>query len=463
MTDPSPFTDPGLSRMTVIAAAPARRVDGGWLQEGVAALVGVTAALGFGGVMIALEVPLEICFVLTAIAGLGGALVYEVATRRRWERVVIGRLDAGFASQDRLTREVARNSTDIHKLKDGLAETAAALDVQAARLPAAAASIETRMLNVIAQKLGAMGNKLSLQPKLTQDRKTDTFLDLELSPPPRKGPPVSKLEEALNPRARKFSDAALGDMVRQAVRHERLDIYVQPIMTLPQRKPQMLELYGRVRARSGISLSAERYMRIAANDALIPAIDQWMLEHCIRILSDPQAQMPGDLPCVLNIEAAALGDAKFMKTLTAFLASDRTMARRLIFDLAQADLDALDPKFVPVLAALAQLGLRFAMDSVRRRTVNVDRLRKLHIRYLKLDAAWLIREAGQANGRARLARLKRQLDSAGIDLIVERIETEDELRDLLDLSIDHGAGYLFAKPEHYGAWRERHFKPKRAA
>lgn len=449
------------SRMTVLQpAGPARQR---WLREGLAAAAGIIAALVLGAALLVLHVPVETVFVLTAITGIGGALVYEVSTRRHWERLVIARLDATSAAQDRVSREVARNGTDIHKLKDGLAETAAALDVQAARLPAAAASIETRMLNVIAQKLGAMGNPLSRQPKLTQDQRGDDFLDLELAPPARKSVPISKLEEALNPRAKKFSDAALGDMIRNAVRHERMDVYVQPIVGLPQRRPVMIELYGRIRARSGISLSAERYMRIAANDSLVPAIDQWMLEHCIRMLSDPLAQMPGALPCVLNIEAAALGDARFMKTLVGFLATDRAMARRLIFDLAQVDIDALDPKLAPVMQALTKLGVRFAMDSVRRRKVNIDRLRQLNIRYLKLDAAWLIREAGQQGGRARLTRLKRQLDSAGIDLIVERIETEDELRDLLDLSIDFGAGHLFAKPEHYGAWRERQAKPKRAA
>jgi cyclic-di-GMP phosphodiesterase TipF (flagellum assembly factor) len=38
------------------------------------------------------------------------------------------------------------------------------------------------------------------------------------------------------------------------------------------------------------------------------------------------------------------------------------------------------------------------------------------------------------------------MDSAGIDLIVEKIETEQMLVELLEYSIDFGQGYLFGEP-----------------
>ena len=42
--------------------------------------------------------------------------------------------------------------------------------------------------------------------------------------------------------------------------------------------------------------------------------------------------------------------------------------------------------------------------------------------------------------------MKRRLDRAGIDLIVEKIETEQMLLELLDYNIDFGQGYLFGEP-----------------
>ena len=42
--------------------------------------------------------------------------------------------------------------------------------------------------------------------------------------------------------------------------------------------------------------------------------------------------------------------------------------------------------------------------------------------------------------------IKRVFNRQGMDLIVEKIETEPQLLDLLDLKIDYGQGYLFGKP-----------------
>ena len=43
--------------------------------------------------------------------------------------------------------------------------------------------------------------------------------------------------------------------------------------------------------------------------------------------------------------------------------------------------------------------------------------------------------------------LKGAMDRQAMDLIVEKIETEEMLLELLDLKIDFGQGYLFGEPK----------------
>ena len=43
--------------------------------------------------------------------------------------------------------------------------------------------------------------------------------------------------------------------------------------------------------------------------------------------------------------------------------------------------------------------------------------------------------------------LKGAMDRQAMDLIVEKIETEEMLVELLDLKIDFGQGYLFGEPK----------------
>ena len=51
-----------------------------------------------------------------------------------------------------------------------------------------------------------------------------------------------------------------------------------------------------------------------------------------------------------------------------------------------------------------------------------------------------------ADASLQLHRMKRALDRAGINLIVEKIEEEEQFIELFDFGIDFGQGYLFGNP-----------------
>ena len=94
------------------------------------------------------------------------------------------------------------------------------------------------------------------------------------------------------------------------------------------------------------------------------------------------------------------------------------------------------------LERLLELGCRLSVDQVESLSVDPDRLFKREIRFVKLEAAELLSETGRDTFRT----LKQELDRRAIDVIVEKIEDEQELIELLDQGIDFGQGYLFGEP-----------------
>ena len=63
-----------------------------------------------------------------------------------------------------------------------------------------------------------------------------------------------------------------------------------------------------------------------------------------------------------------------------------------------------------------------------------------------MDSETLLGEVRAPSGAIAIEDIKRVADRHGIDMIVEKIESEDELLELLDLRIDYGQGYLFGEP-----------------
>ena len=68
------------------------------------------------------------------------------------------------------------------------------------------------------------------------------------------------------------------------------------------------------------------------------------------------------------------------------------------------------------------------------------------VKYIKIDAHRILEHVEIDGGVADIQKLKRALDRAGIDLIVEKIETEKQLVELLDFNIDYGEGFLLGEP-----------------
>ena len=397
---------------------------------------------------------------LTAtMAGLTGLLVFDMAARRRRDRAVDAELRKFSHYHDRLVREVARNRSDTAILKEGLAEAAASVEAQGKRM-APAFSPEARMIEAIVAQLGALGGEGKNGAAAAARPEVRQVLELEMAPPPKKAPPITPDSE-FDPRFDRLDDHTVLELIRQALREDTIDVFVQPVVSLPQRKHRFYEVFARIRAGAGASLPAAHYLELAQREHLVPAIDNLLLLRCLQMLRARGARDDSGVPYVINISGATLHDKGFMGDLATFLSQHRKLANGLIFELPQEEIDGFDENILGVLDGLSKLGCRFSMDRVRRRQLDIGRLRARHIRFLKMDAAWLLKEAKTGTGHARLARFKKQLDAAGIDLIVEKIEKEGTLRELLDYNIDFGQGWLFGKPDRAAAFRDP--KTKKAA
>ena len=66
----------------------------------------------------------------------------------------------------------------------------------------------------------------------------------------------------------------------------------------------------------------------------------------------------------------------------------------------------------------------------------------MEIKFIKIDAHLLHEMARGDAPNLNMRALKGALDRVAMDLIVEKIENEEMLKDLLDLQIDFGQGYL---------------------
>jgi cyclic-di-GMP phosphodiesterase, flagellum assembly factor TipF len=237
----------------------------------------------------------------------------------------------------------------------------------------------------------------------------------------------------------------IADLIAKAVDDNRIDLYLQPIVTLPQRKVRSYEALSRLRTEDGEIIPATDFIGVADSLGLVPKIDNLLAFRCVQVLRRLQLKSR-DVSLFCNIGAATLTDPTYFKQFLDFMDANRALAPALIFEFSQSAYRGFGPLEQESLAALAEHGFRFSLDHVADLRMAPKDLADHWFRYLKVPASLLLDRSKGAYSDIHPEDLADLLARSGIDLIAERIESEGMVVDLLDYDVRFGQGFLFSPP-----------------
>ena len=83
---------------------------------------------------------------------------------------------------------------------------------------------------------------------------------------------------------RGMEQRAIVAQIARAVEANRVDLFLQPIVTLPQRKVRYYEALARLRDDDGTLLSPDDFLGPAEGSGLMPAIDNLMVFRCVQVV-----------------------------------------------------------------------------------------------------------------------------------------------------------------------------------
>jgi cyclic-di-GMP phosphodiesterase TipF (flagellum assembly factor) len=247
--------------------------------------------------------------------------------------------------------------------------------------------------------------------------------------------------------------AALLETVREALAENRVDLYLQPVVSLPQRRTVFYESFSRLRDDTGRILMPAEYLSVAEPEGLVTAIDNLLLFRCVQIVRR-LAKQDRKVGIFCNVASASLADEAFFPQFLEFLAENRDLAGALIFELGQAAFEARGPVEARNMAKLADLGFRFSIDKVQTLDLDFQDLQRSDVKFLKVSAELLLEQLLDIEGQPALKNLKdiHAADFAaltrryGLEVIAEKVESERQVVDILELELAYGQGHLFGEP-----------------
>jgi cyclic-di-GMP phosphodiesterase TipF (flagellum assembly factor) len=406
-----------------------------------------------------------ICMVL--VAGSIGAVLFLTFGFRLWEAATAALallIVFGFtnmvATRLRDRSVVGDHIADISRSAADIARQVAAMDrrLVAIESKVAAAVNKTRAITdplaIELDELGTLVKQLAesvaaQEAAAERDRSSAAAASTRAASPPAESGPSQEADQSKPALAASLGSRPSEEIVaavHEAVEANRVDLYLQPIVTLPQRKVRYYEAMSRLRTDTGEVVPAGEFIPYAESAGLMPKIDNLLVFRCVQIVRRLLLKNR-EIGLFCNLSSSTLTDSIIFPQLLEFLEANRAIAPSLMLEFTQSALRAMGPIEQEALAALAERGFRFSLDNVADLRIEPRELADRHFKYIKIPGSLLLNRAGSAvSSDIHPADLSNLLARSGIDLIAEKIEGDSMVVDLLDYDVRFGQGFLFSPP-----------------
>lgn len=239
-------------------------------------------------------------------------------------------------------------------------------------------------------------------------------------------------------------------LVTQAFEADRIELHLQPIVSLPHRKIRFYEALARLRLADGTLLGPSEFLPALECAGRASDFDRRVLIRSIAIARHLVARGSEAIVGV-NLTAHSIAEPGFLWSLAGLIDTSPDLLGKIVLEMPQHSWRHLDADHRAALATLCERGVPFSLDRAADLRFDPMALAELGIRFMKLPADLMIKAAEQADGRYAGPELDvrdfaSSLRRQGIRLIAERVEQDEMVPMLCDLGVPLAQGFAFAAP-----------------
>jgi diguanylate cyclase (GGDEF)-like protein/PAS domain S-box-containing protein len=251
--------------------------------------------------------------------------------------------------------------------------------------------------------------------------------------------------ERFNPRLASVSDERikLSRRLRDALEQKAFELVYQPQIDMRARRVCGVEALIRWRDSELGPVSPSVFIPLAEENGLIEELGEWVLHTACAQAKRWETHLPG-MRISVNVAPRQLARDNFCDVVRRALAITGLPAERLELEITEGALVA--PNSLQTLRALSDMGVSIAIDDFGTGYSSLSYLRTFHANRLKVDMSF-VRGIGVSHADESIIRAVSALaQSLGFEIVAEGVESDEQLRFLLDRGCPIIQGYLFSKP-----------------
>lgn len=252
----------------------------------------------------------------------------------------------------------------------------------------------------------------------------------------------------------KFADVKNGDIpvlgkplneweifLNQAIQNRVVALHYQPIVSIPEKALLAQEVY--VRFLNGKDLlAAAVVIPIAERLGLMPGLDRLILES----LPSAEREKEAAAKLCVNLSIVSIKTPGFLRWLDTFLASQRRLASKLVFEVPEYAMKGNDAALRAFSQLLQKYDTSLGIDHFGLESAAFGYLSSLPLNHLKVHRSFLHQLDTNPDNQFYIKSLAGLAHNSGLQLWVEGVENEQEWNQLAELDADAAQGYFLGQP-----------------
>lgn len=234
--------------------------------------------------------------------------------------------------------------------------------------------------------------------------------------------------------------------IRAALENDRFVLYAQKILPMADSASTQrhYEVLVRMLDDDGGLIPPGVFIPAAERYGLMPAVDRWVVEHALEMLTRIPAAR--DVHLTINLSGLCFRDEHTAECLRSVMTQTEVDPTHLTFEITETAAVSQLARAVAFMREMKSLGCRFALDDFGSGMSSFAYLKTLPVDVLKIDGAFVRDIQEDPADRAFVEAIHRVAHTLGKVTVAEFVETDAIIGILREIGVDYVQGYAIEKP-----------------
>ncbi|MBI4809273.1 MAG: EAL domain-containing protein [Nitrosomonadales bacterium] len=235
-----------------------------------------------------------------------------------------------------------------------------------------------------------------------------------------------------------------GDFLRNALREDRIEAFLQPIIELKSNAVTAYEVLVRIRDGETI-IPAGEFIEVAEELGMAQELDRevfrkGLAHYALISRKNPQAKM------FFNLFPRSFSDIEWVRGIPALVRAAGVPCENIVLEITERE--AL-PNLTQVRAVIEELResrIAVALDDFGSGFSSFLYLKYLEIDYVKIEGSFVRQIVADERDRIMVAHINSMAHEFGLKTVAEFVEDEMTAKMLAEIGVDYAQGYYFGRP-----------------